>query len=112
MLSGASSSKWFTALIIIMCISGMFGSFRWFKVGDADLEEAVLVKTIDFVVAAALYSSLSILSASWDLGHSSFFQPLKLMHPRQGDAHRHLRFHSPSRSSSNALPDFLKKNLL
>jgi hypothetical protein len=41
---GASSSKWFTALIIIMCISGMFGSFRWFKVGDADLEEAVLVK--------------------------------------------------------------------
>lgn len=26
-----------------MSISGMFGSFRWYKVGDADIEETVLV---------------------------------------------------------------------
>jgi hypothetical protein len=40
---GASSSKWFTAIIIVMCIAGMFGSFRWYKVGDVDALEAGLV---------------------------------------------------------------------
>ena len=40
---GASSSKWFTSIIIVMCISGMFGSFRWYKVGDAGIIETVLV---------------------------------------------------------------------
>jgi hypothetical protein len=43
LLTGATSSKWFTVLIIVMSISGMFGSFRWYKVGDAGLFETSLV---------------------------------------------------------------------
>lgn len=39
---GASSSKWFTSLIIAMSFSGMFGAFRWYRVGDAKLLETLL----------------------------------------------------------------------
>lgn len=46
---GASSSKWFTTIIIVMCIAGMFGSFRWYRVGAVGALEAGLVGLRDFI---------------------------------------------------------------
>jgi hypothetical protein len=57
---GASSSKWFTVLIVIMCISGMFGTFRWHKVGDADLHETVLVSPASSDTFQSDHRSLSL----------------------------------------------------
>lgn len=39
---GSSSNKHFTALIIIMSISGMFGTLRWNAIEDASFEETRL----------------------------------------------------------------------
>jgi hypothetical protein len=39
---GSSSNKHFTALIIIMSISGMFGTLRWNSIEDASFEETRL----------------------------------------------------------------------
>lgn len=39
---GSSSSKYFGSILVIISVAGMFGSFRWFMMGDADETEAVL----------------------------------------------------------------------
>jgi hypothetical protein len=39
---GSSSNKHFTSLIIIMSISGMFGTLRWNAVEDSSFEETRL----------------------------------------------------------------------
>jgi hypothetical protein len=63
---GASSSKWFTVLIVIMSISGMFGTFRWYKVGDAKMNETVLV--LSFTSSHHLtFPSLSVHDRFWGI---------------------------------------------
>lgn len=42
---GSSSSKYFGSIIVIIAVSGMFGSFRWYMMGDADLTQAILSVT-------------------------------------------------------------------
>jgi hypothetical protein len=39
---GSSSSKLFTVLCAMISVAGFLGSFRWFKVGDGDIVEAIL----------------------------------------------------------------------
>lgn len=39
---GSSSSKYFGSIIVIISVAGMFGSFRWYMIGDADETQAVL----------------------------------------------------------------------
>jgi hypothetical protein len=39
---GSSSSKQFTVLCAMISVAGFLGSFRWFKVGDGQLIEAIL----------------------------------------------------------------------
>ena len=39
---GSSSSKYFGSIIVIISVSGMFGCFRWYMMGDADSTQAIL----------------------------------------------------------------------
>lgn len=42
---GSSSSKYFGSILVVISISGMFGSFRWFMMGDADITQMLLAVT-------------------------------------------------------------------
>lgn len=39
---GSSSNKYFTSLILIMSVAGMFGTLRWNAIEDASFEETRL----------------------------------------------------------------------
>lgn len=40
---GSTSSKWFTVLCVVICVSGFFGTYRWYKVlGESITTEVIL----------------------------------------------------------------------